>query len=514
MDSEKIVIQENITNPIIFNNYSIQNLIISPLDIQAYNKSPINMKKIFIKPTKIICTTPKKKFVKKKFNQEIQLINPIQKITPIISKKNKNNFDFINFNKVSKENGRNYNKLIYNNINAKTENNSKERRPLDSVKKRKTIENYTSKINMKQKKILKISLSQETIKKPKKKIKMNNILLIKGIKDTSNKSFIQERKSNTNYPEDTKMPKNHKNPNILNLEEFIYDKQIGSGTFGKIYSVKWVKDQKNYAIKKEIITDDYFINNRLKACKIIQSFLKKTGNKDIIYLYCNLCYKIRSKNKGNNLNDENINNKDNIQYEYYELMELAEMDWEKEINERRKISKYYTQKELLDIIFQLISALSALQKNHITHRDIKPQNILILKGKYKLCDFDEIRKLEKDGLIVQRVRGSELYMSPILFNGLHQNLIQVKHNTYKSDVFSLGMCLFYAASLTYGGVDSIRELNDMNEIKKIIFSYLGSRYSEKLILLILTMLEIDENKRPNFIQLEELLEKYFFKNSN
>ena len=165
--------------------------------------------------------------------------------------------------------------------------------------------------------------------------------------------------------------------------------------------------------------------------------------------------------------------------------------------------------ELLDIIFQLISVLSALQKNHITHRDIKPQNILILKGKFKLCDFDEIRELEKDGLIVQRVRGSELYMSPILFNGLHQNLIQVKHNTYKSDVFSLGMCLFYAASLTYGGVDSIRELNDMNEIKKIIFNYLGDKYSEKLILLILTMLEIDENKRPNFIQLEELLKKYF-----
>ena len=157
----------------------------------------------------------------------------------------------------------------------------------------------------------------------------------------------------------------------------------------------------------------------------------------------------------------------------------------------------------------MISVLSSLQKNHITHRDIKPQNILVLNGQYKLCDFDETRELEKDGLIVQRVRGSELYMSPIIFNGLHHNLIQIKHNTYKSDVFSLGMCLFYAASLTYGGVDSIRELNDMNEIKNIIFNYLGIRYSEKLILFILSMLEIDENKRPNFIQLEELFRKLF-----
>ena len=186
-------------------------------------------------------------------------------------------------------------------------------------------------------------------------------------------------------------------------------------------------------------------------------------------------------------------------------MEKAERDWDKEINVRSEYSLYYTEKEIINIMNQLISTLSLLQKFHITHRDIKPQNILVLNGKYKLCDFGEIRVLKRDGLIVQRVRGSELYMSPILFRALHNDLIQVKHNTYKSDVFSLGMCLFFAASLTYGGVDSIRELDDMNEIKNILFNYLGTRYSEKLILLILMMLEVDESIRPNFIQLEEQL---------
>ena len=188
-------------------------------------------------------------------------------------------------------------------------------------------------------------------------------------------------------------------------------------------------------------------------------------------------------------------------------MEKAERDWDKEINIRSQYELYYTEKEIMNIMNQLISTLSLLEQFHITHRDIKPQNILVSKGQYKLGDFGEIRVLKRDGLIVQRVRGSELYMSPILFRGLHNNLIQVKHNTYKSDVFSLGMCLFYAASLTYEGVDSIRELTDMNEIKNILFYYLGKKYSEKLILLILSMLEVDENKRPNFIQLEEHLKK-------
>ena len=98
-------------------------------------------------------------------------------------------------------------------------------------------------------------------------------------------------------------------------------------------------------------------------------------------------------------------------------------------------------------------------------------------------------------------------MSPILFNGLHKNLIQVKHNTYKSDVFSLGMCLFYALSLTYSGVDSIREISDMNIIREILFKFLGKRYSSNLILFILSMLEVDEKKRDNFIELEKKFRK-------
>ena len=117
-------------------------------------------------------------------------------------------------------------------------------------------------------------------------------------------------------------------------------------------------------------------------------------------------------------------------------MEKAERDWDQEIRVRSQYNLYYKESELLNILTQLISTLVSMQNNHITHRDIKPQNVLVINGKYKLCDFGEIRVLKRNGLIVQRIRGSELYMSPILFHGLHSNLPQVKHNTYKSDVFS------------------------------------------------------------------------------
>jgi serine/threonine protein kinase len=280
---------------------------------------------------------------------------------------------------------------------------------------------------------------------------------------------------------------------MINLSEFQSSEQIGKGSYGKIYCVRWLKNNKLYALKKEILTDIETIEKRKEAWKIIQNFIKNTKCTGLINIYANLLLK-------NNIGTE---------YHYYELMERAERDWDQEINVRSQYNLYYKEYELLNILNQLISTLVLMQNNHITHRDIKPQNILVINGKYKLCDFGEIRVLKRNGLIVQRIRGSELYMSPILFKGLHSKLVQVKHNTYKSDVFSLGMCFFYASSLTYNGVDSIREVLDMNKIKEILFKFLGNKYSEKFILLILLMLEVNEEKRPDFIELEKKIRETF-----
>ena len=175
---------------------------------------------------------------------------------------------------------------------------------------------------------------------------------------------------------------------------------------------------------------------------------------------------------------------------------------------RSNYGSYYTEGELHNIIKQLISTLSFLQKMHITHRDIKPQNILIANGRYKLCDFGDIRVMQRDGEVVQRIRGSELYMSPILFYGLRRGLQYIEHNTYKSDAFSLGMCLFYAACLSFDGPVEIREVKNMNIKAQILNKYLGARYSQKLIKILYMMLYEEESLRPDFILLEDAIMKY------
>ena len=113
--------------------------------------------------------------------------------------------------------------------------------------------------------------------------------------------------------------------------------------------------------------------------------------------------------------------------------------------------------------------------------------------------------------IKQTIRGTELYMSPILFNSLRNKMIYkyTKHNTFKSDVFSLGYCILLAATLNYKLLCDIRELKSMKEIKKIIDLYINQGmcfYSKNFWNVIFQMLELDEKNRPDFIELEKIVE--------
>ena len=209
-----------------------------------------------------------------------------------------------------------------------------------------------------------------------------------------------------------------------------------------------------------------------------------------------------------NSNEMEQNDKKNYEYNFYVLMELADIDWEKEINKRKLAKNYYTEGELYKITRQLIKSFAALQKNFITHRDIKPQNILIVNNTYKIGDFGEAKITEGNSIIKQSIKGTELYMSPILFMALNKRQSIIIHNTFKSDVFSLGMCLFLAATLTFKSLCDIREINDSKIIKKILEKYLIVKYSYNFVNILVKMLEVDENLRPDFIELEN---DFFYK---
>jgi tRNA A-37 threonylcarbamoyl transferase component Bud32 len=317
--------------------------------------------------------------------------------------------------------------------------------------------------------------------------------------NTSNSNISIINKTNNN-PINNPILNNIVNINLFQIEpdknvklsDFIILKHIGQGAEGIIYSVKWKKNNKNYALKKCEVKSVDACHRRQEENMFIRDFIESTGCDGVLKIYSNLCLK-------NNLGNLVL----------YEIMELAERNWEQELSTRKKNNLYYTEYELVNILGNLIKTFSLLQSKHITHRDVKPQNIMIINGKLKICDFGNGRILKRDGVIIQRIRGSELFMSPILFKAYRAGMKSVKHNTYKSDVFSLGMCIFLAAALSYGGPNLIREIYDMNVIKRVLNNVLEQRFSQNFINILLLMLQVEENKRPDFAEIELIFQAYF-----
>ena len=99
-------------------------------------------------------------------------------------------------------------------------------------------------------------------------------------------------------------------------------------------------------------------------------------------------------------------------------------------------------------------------------------------------------------------------MSPLLFYGLRSRKIKkyIKHNPYKSDVFSLGLCTLFASTLCYESLYDVRELQNNISIKIIIEKYLNKRYSYKIINIISSMLDINETTRDDFIELKKRID--------
>ena len=292
----------------------------------------------------------------------------------------------------------------------------------------------------------------------------------------------------------------------FNCDNYNIVQLLGEGTFGKIYLVEDPTDLKKYALKKIAVSDMEELGENKKEFELLMKLSQENPNLNVVKIF-----------------GIQIKKLDKFNLVMYVLMEAAQCDWECEIRNRIQYQAYYSEEELMKILSNLTTTLASLQKLGICHRDVKPQNILCFgKDNYKLSDFGEAKKKKKrkiNGNCIydfegdtskQTVRGTELYMSPILFKALHDcPEIDLEYNAYKSDVFSLGFCMLLSSTLGFQALYDIRELYDYSKIKKIIESYLSSRYSKEYIHLIVSMLQIKEKNRPDFIELESNILQYY-----
>ena len=305
--------------------------------------------------------------------------------------------------------------------------------------------------------------------------------------------------NNNNTPQISLSPKIQRSSskliNDFNNDDYSIIKQIGEGSFGKIYSVE-DKAHNKYAMKK-------LIASSLKEITAIQNEYRILIS--LTQFHLNLA----------NIYGTEYKQLDKTTYVMYVLMDLALYDWEKEITTRNQSKTYYSEKELIQILKELTNTFAELQKLNISHRDIKPQNILVFpNNSYRIADFGEAKEILKANIekntSKQTIRGTELYMSPILFDALKNPGCDRKHtmhNTFKSDVFSLALCFVLAGCLSFNILYQIREVTDMNEIRNAVGKHMQGRYSSKFMEILYMMLEVNEKNRCDFVELNKMLEK-------
>lgn len=134
--------------------------------------------------------------------------------------------------------------------------------------------------------------------------------------------------------------------------------------------------------------------------------------------------------------------------QYYIVMEYVEGKTLKQLLRKRG---RLTVTEVMDVMLQLTDGMAHAHDSYIIHRDIKPQNIMILEnGMIKITDFGIAMALNSSQLTqTNSVMGSVHYLPPEQANG--------KGATIRSDIYSMGILMYelLTGSIPYKGDNAV-----------------------------------------------------------
>ena len=202
----------------------------------------------------------------------------------------------------------------------------------------------------------------------------------------------------------------------VSLKDLLFIKEIGKGNYGSVSLVMNKKTKFPYAIKaicKSLIIKDDLAENILLEKNIIL----KIDHPFIVKL-------VKS------LKDEN-----NI----YFLLEYVKG---KELFEVIRDIGYLSKEQTNFYIASIMTAINYLHERKIIYRDIKPENIMVIKNGYlKLIDFGTAKEIEDR---TKTIIGTPHYMAPEVILG--------REYSFPVDFWSISICMyeFYCGEVPFG----------------------------------------------------------------
>ena len=231
------------------------------------------------------------------------------------------------------------------------------------------------------------------------------------------KHSIVNRKNLTNIS-DIEIPNINNNINYFNgnIDDYLITKELGKGSYATVKLALHRYNKNKYAIKiysKESLIDP----QKRSTVKNEINILKQLDNVNIMKLY------------------EVI---DTPKYLYLVMEYINGISLLETLKQDKK--HYFEEERAIKIFIQVVKGMIYCQKKNICHRDIKLENILLVKDDVvKIIDFGFAVKTTKE--TYQRLFcGTPSYMAPEIVN-------KEKYIAQYSDIWSLGV-LFYA--MIYG----------------------------------------------------------------
>ena len=250
------------------------------------------------------------------------------------------------------------------------------------------------------------------------------------------------------------------------MENFEILEKLGEGSYSTVYKVKRKIDNQLYALKKVKLSNlnEKEKTNSLNEVRILASVKSK--------------YVISYKEAFFDEKDSTLG----------VVMEYADNgDLYKKILEYKQKKIYFEEIDIWKIFIQLVKGLKALHDLQILHRDLKSANVFLFKdGHAKLGDLN-VSKVAKRGLGYTQT-GTPYYASPEIWKDLPYD--------NKSDIWSLGCVLYEMITLH----PPFRSKNMDELYKKVLSGDIGNlpeKYSNDLYEVVLLMMKVNSNKRPN-----------------
>jgi len=206
-----------------------------------------------------------------------------------------------------------------------------------------------------------------------------------------------------------------KNPALLNIPDYVAEKELGRGGFGAVYQARRKKDGTRVAIKvmlsQAAATEEAVlrfkremeVTRQLDHPNIVR-FIESGAHKGAFYFVMELC-------DGGSLMDLYNKNRGPL-----------------------------TPEQLMPHALKALEGLAFAHSKGFVHRDLKPGNILIHKGVARVADFGMSKSFQMAGLsgmsMTGNTAGTPLFMPP-------EQIINFKYVKPVSDVFSMGAAMYY-----------------------------------------------------------------------